>query len=114
MMIENDYRSAVEHVIVKFDIKMSKGNAPEFLEHRIASHSGFSTRYIEVSSGIDKKELAYEVILPVHLMKADLKKALPIRTFQMPSIRRWSNIRPSSPRERRGRSHATPFPLRKP
>jgi len=75
MLIANDYRSAVEHVIIKFDIKLSKGNAPEFLEHRMASHSGYSTRYIEVSHGVDKKEPAYEVILPLHLLKDDLKKA---------------------------------------
>lgn len=75
MLVSNDYSSALEHVIVKFDIKISKGNAPEFLEHRIASHSGYSTRYIEVSQGIDKKEPAYEVILPLHLMKEDLIKA---------------------------------------
>ncbi|MFH1721256.1 MAG: FAD-dependent thymidylate synthase [Candidatus Altiarchaeota archaeon] len=68
MMVENDYGSALEHIIVKFDVKMSKGNAPEFLEHRLASHSGYSTRYIEVSEGVDKKEKAYEVILPTHLM----------------------------------------------
>ena len=73
MLIANDYRSAVEHVIIKFDIKLSKGNAPEFLEHRMASHSGYSTRYIEVSQGVDKKEPAYEVILPLHLLK-DLQK----------------------------------------
>ena len=73
MLIANDYRSAVEHVIIKFDIKLSKGNAPEFLEHRMASHSGYSTRYIEVSMGLDKKEPAYEVILPLHLLKDHLK-----------------------------------------
>jgi len=74
MLIANDYRSAVEHVIIKYDIKLSKGNAPEFLEHRMASHSGYSTRYIEVSQGLDKKEPAYEVILPLHLLKGSLKK----------------------------------------
>ncbi|OYT27680.1 MAG: thymidylate synthase (FAD) [Candidatus Altiarchaeales archaeon ex4484_96] len=68
MMIENDYSSALEHIIVKYDIKMSKGNAPEFLEHRMASHSGYSTRYVEVSEGVDKKEQAYEVIIPLHLI----------------------------------------------
>lgn len=55
MIVENDYTSAIEHVIVKFDIKMTKGNAPELLEHRIMSHTGYSTRYIKVSEGIDKK-----------------------------------------------------------
>ncbi len=69
MMVENDYGSALEHIIIKFDLKMSKGNAPEFLEHRMVSHSGYSTRYIEVSQGIEKKEPAYEVILPFHLLQ---------------------------------------------
>lgn len=69
MLIENDYRSAVEHVIIKYDIKLSKGNAPEFLEHRMSSHSGYSTRYIEVSRGVEKNEPAYEAILPLHLLK---------------------------------------------
>ena len=73
-MVENDYGSALEHIIIKFDLKMSKGNAPEFLEHRIVSRTGFSTRYIEADKGIEKKERAYEVILPLHL--------LPIREFQ--------------------------------
>ena len=75
MLVNNDYSSALEHVLIKFDVKLSKGNAPEFLEHRMASHSGYSTRYIEVSQGIDKKEPAYEVILPLHILKEDLRKA---------------------------------------
>jgi len=70
MMVENDYGSALEHIIIKFDIKMSKGNAPEFLEHRIASHTGYSTRYIEASKGVDKDEEAYEIILPLNLLDA--------------------------------------------
>ena len=46
MMISNDYGSALEHITLKYTILLSKGNAPEFLEHRIGvSHSGFSTRY---------------------------------------------------------------------
>ncbi|MBN2013860.1 MAG: FAD-dependent thymidylate synthase [Candidatus Altiarchaeota archaeon] len=68
MLVANDYGSALEHVTIKFDVKMSKGNAPEFLEHRMMSHSGYSTRYIEVSEGIEKKEKTYEVILPTHLL----------------------------------------------
>jgi flavin-dependent thymidylate synthase len=68
MMVENDYGSALEHVIIKFDLKMSKGNSPEFLEHRMVSHSGYSTRYIEVSEGMEREEPAYEVILPLHLL----------------------------------------------
>ncbi|MCK4781704.1 FAD-dependent thymidylate synthase [Candidatus Parcubacteria bacterium] len=68
MLVENDYGSALEHIIIKFDLKMSKGNAPEFLEHRIVSHSGFSTRYIKVDEGIEKQKPMYEVILPLHLL----------------------------------------------
>jgi flavin-dependent thymidylate synthase len=69
MLVANDYGSALEHVVIKFDIKMSKGNAPEFLEHRMASHSGYSTRYIEVSGGLGKESPAYEAILPIHPLK---------------------------------------------
>jgi thymidylate synthase (FAD) len=88
MIIENDYGSALEHIIVKFDIKMSKGNAPELLEHRMASHSGFSTRYLAASKGIkaglqgqdnlpidfkDSEEI-YEIIVPWHLLGNDPNK----------------------------------------
>jgi thymidylate synthase (FAD) len=82
MILENDYSSALEHVIVKFDLKMSKGNAPELLEHRMASHSGFSTRYIAASKGMFQGQSAqidlplgfkledelHEVIVPWHLL----------------------------------------------
>jgi len=63
MIVENDYTSAIEHIIVKFDLQMTKGCAPEFLEHRIVSHTGFSTRYRKVS------EPFYQIILPWHLLK---------------------------------------------
>jgi len=65
MVIENDFGSVLEHIIIKFDIKISKGNAPELLEHRLASHSGFSTRYCVAQN----KESEYEIIVPFHLMK---------------------------------------------
>ena len=74
MMIRNDYGSVLEHIIIKFDIKMTKGNAPELLEHRIASHSGFSTRFVKVFEGIEKEEPAYEIILPPHLLKDQEKR----------------------------------------
>ena len=74
MIVENDYTSAIEHVIIKFDLKMTKGNAPEFLEHRIISHTGYSTRYIKVSEGIDKKVPAFEIIMPWHLLKIQNSK----------------------------------------
>lgn len=67
MIVKNDYGSTLEHVIIKFDLKMTKGNAPELLEHRITSHTGFSTRYIKVQEGIDKAKPQYEVIMPPYL-----------------------------------------------
>lgn len=69
MIVNNDYGSTLEHIIIKFDLKMSKGNAPELLEHRMMSHTGYSTRYIKASEGIDKQESYYEIILPWHLLK---------------------------------------------
>lgn len=74
MMVRNDYGSALEHVIIKFDIKMTKGNAPELLEHRIVSHTGYSTRYIKVFEGMDREKPAYEIILPPHLLKDTQKQ----------------------------------------
>ncbi len=71
MMVSNDYGSALEHIIIKFDLKMTKGNAPEWLEHRIVSHSGYSTRFIKASEGIDKEKPVYEIILPWHLLKME-------------------------------------------
>lgn len=45
MIVNNDYSSCLEHIIWTFDITMSKLMAPEFLEHRISSHTARSTRY---------------------------------------------------------------------
>ena len=51
MVLENDYSSALEHIIFTFEIRgLSKGNSAELLEHRIASHTGRSTRYINESN----------------------------------------------------------------
>jgi len=80
MIVKNDYGSALEHIIIKFDVKITKGNAPELLEHRIASHSGYSTRYIKVYKGIDKEKPVYEVILPPNLMRDAEKKEAFIKT----------------------------------
>ena len=74
MIVKNDYGSALEHIIIKFDLKMTKGNAPELLEHRIVSHSGFSTRFVQANQGIEKKEPVYEIILPWHLLKVKNEK----------------------------------------
>ena len=74
VMVRNDYGSVLEHIIVKFDVKMTRGNAPELLEHRMASHTGYSTRYIRVYEGIDRERPAYEVILPPHVMRDSEKK----------------------------------------
>ena len=48
MIVENDYMSAIEHISFTFDIsEMSIAGSREFLEHRISSHTGRSTRYNE-------------------------------------------------------------------
>lgn len=48
MIVENDYSSALEHISFTFDIKkISIALSRELLEHRIASHTARSTRYIE-------------------------------------------------------------------
>lgn len=80
MMVKNDYGSALEHIIIKFDIKMSKGNAPELLEHRISSHTGYSTRFVKVDNRYTDDYERYEVIIPwdlLHILghKEDLSKA---------------------------------------
>ncbi|MDD3190561.1 MAG: FAD-dependent thymidylate synthase [Candidatus Pacebacteria bacterium] len=75
MILKNDYTSAFEHIIIKFDIKIAKSIAPELLEHRMSSHSGFSTRYVHPNKSaleLDFKEKdVYEIITPWHLIKTD-------------------------------------------
>jgi len=45
MIVKNDYSSCLEHIVFTFDISMTKLIAPEFLEHRVSSHTARSTRY---------------------------------------------------------------------
>ena len=71
MIVNNDYGSALEHIEVKFDLQMAKGNAPEWLEHRMVSHSGYSTRFIKANEGMEKEKPAYEIIMPWHLLKLE-------------------------------------------
>ncbi|MDD3006468.1 MAG: FAD-dependent thymidylate synthase [Candidatus Pacebacteria bacterium] len=75
MILRNDYTSAFEHIIIKFDIKIAKSIAPEILEHRMSSHSGFSTRYVHPNkSALElkfKEEDVYEIITPWHLIKTE-------------------------------------------
>jgi thymidylate synthase (FAD) len=75
MILRNDYMSAFEHIIVKFDIKIAKSIAPEMLEHRMASHSGFSTRYVHPNAStielIGKEKDIYEIITPWHLIATE-------------------------------------------
>lgn len=75
MILKNDYTSAFEHIIIKFDIKIAKSMAPEMLEHRMSSHSGFSTRYIHPNKSAlqlkFKEEDVYEIITPWHLIKTE-------------------------------------------
>ncbi len=48
MIVENDYTSALEHISFTFDLQeISIALSRELLEHRIASHTARSTRYIE-------------------------------------------------------------------
>ncbi len=57
MVLENDYSSALEHIVFTFEIHgLSKGNSAELLEHRIASHTGRSTRY--------QSEVSFDYVLP--------------------------------------------------
>ena len=86
MIVRNDYGSALEHVLIKFDLMMTKGNAPELLEHRMVSHTGYSTRYIKVDERMGKEKPVYEVILPWHLLK--MRSEDPIRQRFWESISR--------------------------
>ncbi len=45
IIVENDYSSVLEHIVFTFEITCSNAIARELLEHRIASHTAFSTRY---------------------------------------------------------------------
>ncbi len=48
MIVENDYTSAIEHIVFTFEISgISVAISRELLEHRIASHTARSTRYNE-------------------------------------------------------------------
>lgn len=48
MLVENDYSSALEHIYFTFNlIDISVALSRELLEHRVASHTARSTRYIE-------------------------------------------------------------------
>lgn len=48
MIVENDYSSALEHIYFTFDLQdISIALSRELLEHRIASHTARSTRYVE-------------------------------------------------------------------
>lgn len=75
MILKNDYTSAFEHIIIKFDIKVAKSIAPELLEHRMSSHSGFSTRYVHPNQSaveLEGKEAGvYEIIIPWHLIATE-------------------------------------------
>ncbi len=106
MIVENDYTSAVEHIIIKFDLKMTKGNAPEYLEHRIQSHTGYSTRYIKVSEGIDKKIPAFEIILPWHLLNPKDKTAREQREIFLKNIKKNLEIYEKFLKERLPRESA--------
>jgi len=51
MLINNDYGSALEHIVFTFELRdISIALSRELLEHRIASHTARSTRYCDESS----------------------------------------------------------------
>lgn len=51
MLINNDYGSALEHIVFTFELRnISIAISRELLEHRIASHTARSTRYCDESS----------------------------------------------------------------
>jgi thymidylate synthase (FAD) len=48
MIVDNDYSSALEHIVFTFDLQdISVALSRELLEHRVASHTARSTRYVE-------------------------------------------------------------------
>lgn len=48
LIVDNDYSSVLEHIYFTFDIsRISVALSRELLEHRIASHTARSTRYME-------------------------------------------------------------------
>ncbi len=75
MIVENDYSSALEHVVFTFEIHgLSKGNALELLEHRIASHTGRSTRY--------QSELGFGYSLPPEVERVLRSRGIPEEEYR--------------------------------
>ncbi|NOZ82374.1 MAG: FAD-dependent thymidylate synthase [Euryarchaeota archaeon] len=75
MIVENDYSSALEHVVFSFEIHgLSKGNALELLEHRIASHTGRSTRY--------QSELGFGYCLAPEVERVLRRNRIPESTYR--------------------------------
>ena len=85
MIVDNDYSSALEHVVFTFEIRgLSKGNAAELLEHRIASHTGRSTRY-QSEAGFDFViPPKLEEVLRRHRIEKEVYKELVLRGEAMP------------------------------
>ncbi len=85
MIVENDYSSALEHIVFTFDISgISVAISRELLEHRIASHTARSTRY--------NKESGFEFVNPAKY----LPKYLPENVreeFEREFIRAMENAR---------------------
>lgn len=69
MIVNNDYSSALEHIVFTFELKgISIALARELLEHRITSHTGRSTRYNE--------EADFRYYIPVELQRAGRENEL--------------------------------------
>lgn len=80
MIVDNDYSSALEHISFTFDLEeISIALSRELLEHRMASHTARSTRYVEEQSFgyfIPEEFLKNEETLKVYTDAMDcIKKA---------------------------------------
>jgi len=85
MILDNDYSSALEHIIFTFEIHgLSKGNSAELLEHRIASHTGRSTRYInETDFDFVISPIVSEILKKYNIAEQDYKKMLKNKNVQL-------------------------------
>jgi len=67
MIVENDYSSALEHIVFTFDVSgISVAISRELLEHRIASHTARSTRY--------NRESGFEFVNPAKYLPEEARK----------------------------------------
>ncbi len=85
MIVDNDYSSALEHISFTFDLEdISIALSRELLEHRMASHTARSTRYVE--------EQSFGYFTPEEFLKNE--EALKVYTDAMEYIKKaYANLR---------------------